>query len=131
MMTIVLKKCVKNFLNGLLPKNLWTYQASILMYSFHKMTTEVRDSGVDYALRLVTLGYVLTRLGCIVLVMMGREGMADQLLVSHKFSFGIRGGMHQVIIGFTLALQLNANWVHIDLDLRNADTFFSRGKLKE
>jgi hypothetical protein len=62
---------------------------------------------------------------------MNRIAVAAQLLLSHKFSFGITGGVQQVILGCTLAIQVHPSFVLIDLDLRNAHTFFSRDMIEE
>jgi len=66
-----------------------------------------------------------------VLVKMNGIAVAAQLLLSHQFSFGINGGVQQVIMGCTLALQVHMSFVQIDLDLRNAHTFCSIDRIKE
>jgi hypothetical protein len=98
--------------------------ASALMYSFHKLVMlEDRLDPKDPALRPVTLGSVLTRFGCRVLVRMNRLSVASHLLMSQQFSFNINGGVQQVILGCTVALQVHPSFVQIDLDLRNAHSF--------
>ena len=77
------------------------------MYPFHKLMLEDRVDPKDPALRPVTVGSVLTRFGCMVLVKMNKIAVAAQLLLSHKFSFGINGGVQQVILGCTIALQVH------------------------
>jgi hypothetical protein len=62
---------------------------------------------------------------------MNRLDVAETLLLSHQFSFGIKGGVQQVMMGITLSLHLNPNFVEIDLDLKNAHTFSSSDKAKE
>jgi hypothetical protein len=62
---------------------------------------------------------------------MNMVAVAAQLLLSHPFSFGIHGGVQQVILGCTLALQVHPCFVQIDLDLRNAHTFCFRYKIDE
>ena len=62
-----------------------------LLYPFHKKLPEERTSIVDPALRPVTVGSVLTRFGWRVMVRMLRVAVAEELLLSHKFSFGING----------------------------------------
>jgi hypothetical protein len=62
---------------------------------------------------------------------MNRMAVAAQLLLSHQPCFGINGGVQQVILGCTLALQVHPSFVQIDLDLRNAHAFCSRDKAKE
>jgi hypothetical protein len=57
--------------------------------------------------------------------------VAENLLLSHKFSFGIKGGVQQVFLGIALSIQLNPLIVEIDLDLKNAHTFSSRDKAEE
>jgi hypothetical protein len=126
-----LRKFSEFFANGALPSKLWTYLASALMYPFHKLMLEERIDPKDPALRPVTVGSVLTRFGCRVLVRMNRMAVATQLLLSHQFSFGINGGVQQVILGCTLALQVHPSFLQIDLDLRNAHTFCSRDRIEE
>jgi hypothetical protein len=62
---------------------------------------------------------------------MNRLAVAETLLLSCQFSFGINGGVQQVILGISLSLQLNPLFVEIDLDLANAHTFSSRDKTEE
>ncbi len=57
--------------------------------------------------------------------------VAETLLLSHHFLIGINGGIQQVIMGIALALQLNPDFVNLDLDMRNAHTFSSRDKTEE
>jgi hypothetical protein len=101
------------------------------MYLFHKLMLEERIDPKDPALRPVTLGSVLTRFSCRVLVRMSRLAVAAQFLLSHQFSFGINGGVQQVILGCTIALQVHPSFVQIDLDLMNAHTFCSRDRVEE
>ena len=63
-----LRKFIELFSNGALPKNRWTYLASALMYPFHKLMLEDRVDPKDPALRPVTVGSVLARFGCRVLL---------------------------------------------------------------
>jgi hypothetical protein len=62
---------------------------------------------------------------------MNRLAVAETLLLSHTFSFGIKGGVQHVILGITLSLQIDPNFVELDLDLKNAHTFSSRDKAEE
>jgi len=126
-----MRKFHELFSNGALPKNLWTYLAFALMYLFHKLMLEERIDPKDPDLRHVTVGSVLTRFGCRVMVRMNKIAVAAQLLMSHQFSFGINGGVQQVIMGCTLALQVHPSFVQIDLDLRNAHTFCSGDRIEE
>jgi hypothetical protein len=127
----LLRSFAEHFSNGDLPKHLWAYLASVLMYPFHKKMPEERIPLADPALRPVTVGSVLTRFGCRVLVRMNRLMVAEQLLLSHQFSYGVKGGVQQVILACTLALQLNPGHLLLDLDSCNAHTFCSRDKLEE
>ena len=101
------------------------------MYPFHKLMLEERIDLKDPALRHVTMGSVLTRFGCRVLVRMNKIAVAAQFLLSHQLSIGINGGVQQVILGCTLALKVHPSFVKIDLDLRNAHTFCSRDRIEE
>jgi hypothetical protein len=129
--TALLRKFVERFSNGALPDNLWAYLASALMYPFHKKLPEERTSLSDPALRPVTVGSVLTRFGCRVMVRMNRLAVAAELLLSHQFSFGINGGVQQAILACKVALEINPSWLMMDLDSKNAHTFCSRERLEE
>jgi hypothetical protein len=93
---------------------------------FHKKLLEERTSVTYPALRPVPVGSVLTRFGCRVMVRMNKMAMAAELLLSHHFSFGINGGVQQVILACNVALEINPSWMMLDLDSRNAHTFCSR-----
>ena len=129
--TTLLRKFADYISNGALSKDMWTYIASALMYPFHKKLPEERISTTDPALRPVTVGSVITRFGCRILVRMNRLAVAEVLLLYHQFSFGIKGVVQQVIMGITLSLHLNPHFVESDLDLKNAHTFSSRDKTEE
>ena len=105
--TLLLRKFAERFSNGALPENLWAYLASALLYPFHKKLPEERTSDTDPALRHVTVGSVLTRFGCRVMVRMNRLAVAAELLLSHQFSFGINGGVRQVNLACNVALEIN------------------------
>ena len=70
---------------------MWAYLASALLYPFHKNLPEERTSVTDPALRPVTMGSVLTRFGCGVMVRMDKLAVAAELLISHQRSFEING----------------------------------------
>ncbi len=127
----LLRKFAERLSNGALPGNLWAYLASALLYPFHKKLPEERSSTTDPALRPVTLGYVLTRFGCRVMVRMNRQVVAAEMLLSHQLSFGINGGVQQVILTCNVALEINPSWLMLDLDSKNAHTFCSRERLEE
>jgi hypothetical protein len=57
---------------------------------------------------------------------MNRRGLDERLLQSNQFSFAIPGGVHQVILGCTVALQCNPDWILGEFDLKNAHTDCSR-----
>jgi hypothetical protein len=92
---------------------------------------EERTSITDPALRPVTVGSVLTRFGCRVMVRMNRLAVTAELLLSHQFSFGINGGVQQVILACNVALEIKPSWLMLDLDSKNAHTFCSRDRLEE
>ena len=69
------------------------------MYPFHKLMFEDRIDPKDPELRHVIVGSVFTRFSYMVLVKMKMIAVAAQLLLSHQFSFGINGGVQQVIPG--------------------------------
>jgi hypothetical protein len=127
----LLRKFAERFSNVALPENLWAYLASALIYPFHKKLPEERTSVTYPALRLVTVESVLTRFGCRVMVRMNKMAVAAELLLSHQFSFGINGGVKQVILACNVALEINPSWRMLDLDSKNAHTFCSRERLEE
>ncbi len=63
------------------------------MYPLHKKVPEERVLTLDPAMRHVTTGSVITRFGCRILVRMNILQMAENLLLSHPFSFGMKGGV--------------------------------------
>jgi hypothetical protein len=65
------------------------------------------------------------------MVRMNRLAIAAELLLSHQFSFGINGGVQQVILACNIALEINSSWVMLDLDSKNAHTFCPRERLEE
>ena len=89
----LLRKFAEHFSNGALPQDMWAYLASAVVYPFHKKLPEERTSVTDPALRPVTVGSVLTRFGCKVIVRMKRVAIATDSLLSHQISFGINGGV--------------------------------------
>jgi len=74
--TTLLRQIAENFSNGALPKDLWTYLVSTLMYPFHKKLHEERILLPDPALMPVTVGFVITRFGRRALVRMNRMVVA-------------------------------------------------------
>ena len=112
----LLRKFAEHFSNGALSQDLWAYMASALLNSFHKKLHEERTSVTDPTLRPVTVGSMLTRSGCRVMVRMKKVAVAAELMLSHQFSFGINGGVQQVILACNIALEINPSWVMLDLD---------------
>jgi hypothetical protein len=88
--TTMLRKFAEHFSNGALPQDLWAYLASALLYLFHKKLHEERTLVTDPSLRPLTVGSVLTRFRCRVMVRMNRMAVAAELLLSHQFAFGIK-----------------------------------------
>jgi hypothetical protein len=127
----LLRKFTERFSNGALPTDLWAYLAPALLYPFHKKLPKEICAKRDPALRPMPVGSVLTRFGCRVMVKMNRNTVAGELLLYHQFSFGINGGVQQVIMACNIALQINPSCVMLDLDSKNAQTLCSRGKLEE
>ena len=111
----LLRKFAECFSNGALSQDIWAYLASSLLYPFHKKLPEKRTSMTDPTLRPVTVGYVLTRFGYRVMVRMNRMAVAAELLLSHQFSFGINGGVKQVILACNIALEIIPSWLMMDL----------------
>ena len=74
--------------------------------TFHKKLPKERTP-TKPILRLVTVGFVLTRFGYKVMVKMDKVYVAEQLVLSHYFSFGINGGVQQVIVTCTITLENN------------------------
>ena len=97
------------------------------MIPFHKLAHMERQLLADPRLRPITIGAMPTRFSVRSVLRMKRKGIAEVLLRSNKFSYGVPGGVQQVIIGCTVALQNNPTWVLGQFDLRNAHTDCSRG----
>jgi hypothetical protein len=72
----LLRKFTELFSNGGLPKHVWSYLAFALLYPFHKLILEERVDPKKLAMRPVTVGSVLARFGCRVLVKMNRMAVA-------------------------------------------------------
>ncbi len=72
----LLRKVAEHFSNGALPHDLGAYLASAMLYPFHKKLHEERISVTNPALRPVTVGSVLTRFGCRVMVRMYMHAIA-------------------------------------------------------
>ncbi len=51
--------------------------------------------------------------------------------MSHQFSFGVNGGVQQVILACDIVLEINPSWLMLDLDSKNAHTLCSRDRLEE
>ncbi len=77
------------------------------------------------------MGFVLTHFGCRVMVRMSRLAVAAELLLSHQFSFGVNGGVLQIILVCNIALEINPSWLILDLNSKNAHTFGLRDRLEE
>ena len=65
------------------------------------------------------------------MVRMNRLVVVTELLLSHQISFGINGGVQQVIMACIIALEINPSWLMLDLDSKNAHTVCSRDRLEE
>ena len=58
--------------------------------------------------------------------------IAEELLLSYHFYFGINGrGVQQVIMACNIALEINPSWAMLDMDSKNAHTFSFRDMLEE
>jgi len=123
----LLRKFVELFINGALPKPLWKFLSSTIMIPFHKLAQMERRLFADPRLGPITIGAMLTRFSVRSVLKMKRKGIAEVLLRSNQFSYGIPGGVQQVIMGCTVALQNNPTWVLGQFDLRNAHAVCSRG----
>ena len=96
-----------------------------------KKLPKERTSTKNHALRLITVGSVLTRFGCRVMVRMNHCAVAAELMLSRQFSFRVNGGVQQVILACNIALEINPSWLMLDLDYKNAHTLCSRARLEE
>ena len=125
--THLLRNCVGLFVNGFLPKPLWMFLFSAIMIPFHKITQMERLMLSYPSLRPITIGALLARLSVRTTLRMRKKGIAENMLKSNQFSYGISSGVQQVILWCTVALQRNSTWVLGVFDLRNARTYYSRG----
>jgi len=127
----LLRKFVELFVNGMLPKGLWKYVSSTIMIPFHKLAQLERDLLSDPRPRPIAIGSMLTRFSCRSLLRLNRTGLAERMLRSNQFSYGILGGVQQVILDCTVALQCKPTFLLGDFDLKNAHTDCSRGLIWE
>ena len=114
------------FVNGLLPKARWKFLSSAIMIPFQKLAHVERDLLSDPRLRLITIGSLPIRFSCRSLLRLNKKGLAERMLRSNQFFFSIPGDVHQVILGCTVTLKSNPNWVLGEFDLKNAHTDCSR-----
>ena len=89
----LLRKFVELFVNGLLPKRLWIVLSSAIMILFHKIAQMERILLTDPSLRPITIGALLTRLSVRKILRMYIKGIAENMLKSNKFSYGISRGV--------------------------------------
>ncbi len=82
-------------------------------------------------MRHVTVSSVLTRFGCSPMIRMNRLAVAEVLVISHQFSFGINVGVHHVILACNIALEITPSWLMLDLNSKNAHNFCSKNMLDE
>ena len=125
----LLRKFVELFVNGKLPKPLWKFLSTAIMIPFHKLAQVERDMLADPRLRPITIGTLLCRFSVRAVLRMHRKGIAERLLQSNQFSYGVAGGVQSVIMGCTVALQCNPEWCLLEIDFKNAHTDCSRGNI--
>jgi hypothetical protein len=123
----LLRKIVELFVNGRLPKAIWKFLSSAIVIPFHKLSQPGRDLQSDPRLRPITIGSLLTRYSCKTLLRVNMKGLAERMLRSNQFSFGIPDCVQHVILGCTVALQCDPDWVLGEFDLKNAQTNCSLG----
>ena len=81
------------------------------MIHFHKIAQMERLLLSDPSLRPITIGAMLTRFSVRTVLRMHRKGIAENMLKSNQFPYGILGGVQQVILRCKIALQSNPTWV--------------------
>ena len=79
----------KLFVNGLLPKPLWTFLSLAILILFHKIAQMERLLLSDPSLRPITIGAMLTWFSVRTVLRMHRKGIAENMLKSNQFSYGI------------------------------------------
>jgi hypothetical protein len=90
----LLRRFVELFANGSLPKPLWRFLSSAIMIPFHKLSRLERLLFTDPRLRPITIGALLCRFSVRAVLRMKRKGIAEVLLNSNQFSYGVPGGVH-------------------------------------
>ncbi len=85
----------------------------------------------DPILRPITIGTLLCRFSVRAVLRMHRKGIAERLMQSNQFSYGVAGMVQIVIMGCTVALQWNPGWCLLEIDFKNAHTDCSRGNIWE
>ena len=101
------------------------------MIPFHKLAQAERDLIKDPRLRPITIGALLCRFSARTFLRMHRKGVAERMLQSNQFSFGIPGSVQIVIMGCIVALQCNPTWCLLDIDFANARSDCNRGNIWE
>jgi hypothetical protein len=102
--TGILSKFVEFFVNGLLPKPLWKFLSSAIVIPFHKLSQMERPLLADPRLRPITIGDLLTQFSVRTVMRMHRKRIAENMLKSNQFLYGIPRGVQQVILGCTVPL---------------------------
>ena len=75
----------------------------------------------------ILIARLLPRFSAHSVLRMHKKGIAENILKSNQFSYGISRRVQHVILGCTFALQTNPTWVLGAFDQRNAHTDCSRG----
>jgi hypothetical protein len=118
----LLRRFVELLVNGKLPVALRKFLSSAIMIPFHKLSQLERLMMSDPSLRTVTIGALLCRFSLRATLRMKKKQFADIMLKSDQFSYGVLGGVQQVILAITTALQANPGWICAQADLSNAHT---------
>ena len=103
----MLRKFVELFANGKLPKPLWKFLSTTIMIPFHKLAHAERDFLKDPRPRPITIGALLCRFSVRTVLRMYRKGIAERMLLSNQFSFGMPVGVQIVILGCSVSLHCN------------------------
>ena len=65
------------------------------------------------------------------MVKMNRLAVAEALLLSHQFSFGVNGGVQHAILTYNIALEIRPSRLMLDLDSKNAHALCSMDNMEE
>jgi hypothetical protein len=93
----LLRSFIELFVNGKLLKPMWKFLSTAIVIPFHKIVQIERALLKDPRLRPITIGALLCGILVRVVLRMKRKCIANRLLPTRQFSYGIPRGVQMVI----------------------------------